>query len=167
VLDGAAAVVVQLLVVVGADVAAREHFFEMLEERRIDRHHVFEVAVNGAVLQHHDLAVLLGDRGLDLADLFVEQRLERTRAVENRLARFAHAGRAQRVGLARPAQRRLGLLVRFRNRLLRPFRGHGRSRVDLVQARKKLPCPVGGNSESLFGVLDWRVHLVALLGVSH
>ena len=34
VLDRAAAVVVQLLVVVRADVAAREHVFEVLEERR-------------------------------------------------------------------------------------------------------------------------------------
>ena len=57
VLDGGAAVVVQLLVVVGPDVAAREHFLEVLEERRVDRHHVLEVAVDGAVLHHEDLAV--------------------------------------------------------------------------------------------------------------
>ena len=61
VLDRAAAVVVQLLVVVGADVAAGEDVFQVLEEGRVDRHHVFEVAVDGAVLHHQDLAVALDD----------------------------------------------------------------------------------------------------------
>ncbi len=108
-----AAVVVQLLVVVRANVATREHVFEVLEERRVDRHGVFEVPVHRAILHHHDLAVLLDDRRLDLTDLFVEERLERPGAVENRLARLAHAHRAQRVGLARPTERRLGLLYDF------------------------------------------------------
>ena len=36
-------------------------------------HHVFEVAVDRAVLHHQDLAVALEDRRLDLADLLVEQ----------------------------------------------------------------------------------------------
>jgi hypothetical protein len=73
VLHGGAAVVVQLLVVVRADVAAREHFLEVLEERRVHRHHVLEVAVMRAVLDHQDLAVALDDGRLDLADLLVEQ----------------------------------------------------------------------------------------------
>ena len=73
VLDRAAAVVVQLLVVVRADVAAGEHLLEVLEERRVHRHHVLEVAVEGAVLHHQDLAVALEDGRLDLADLLVQQ----------------------------------------------------------------------------------------------
>ncbi len=158
VLDGAAAVVVQLLVVVRADVAAREHLFEVLEERGVDGHRVFEVPVDRAVLHHHDLAVLLVDGRLDLADLFVEQGVERPRAVENRLARFAHAGRAQRIGLARPAQRRLGLLMRLQQRLVRPLRRHRRVLADLVELRKHLPDAVGGDRQSLFRVLNWRVH---------
>ncbi len=59
--DGAGAVVVQLFVVVGADVAARENVFQVLEERRIGRHDVFEVAVDRAILDHHDLAVAFDD----------------------------------------------------------------------------------------------------------
>ena len=62
VLDRAAAVVVQLLVVVGADVAARERVLEVLEEGRVHGHHVLEVAVDRAVLHHQDLAVALDDR---------------------------------------------------------------------------------------------------------
>ena len=58
---------VQFFVVVRADVAAREHLFQVLEERRVDGHHVLEMAVNGAILHHHDLAVALDDRGLDFA----------------------------------------------------------------------------------------------------
>ena len=73
VLDGAAAVVVQLLVVVRRDVAAREHLLEVPEHLRVDRHHVLEVAVDRAVLDHQDLAVALEDRRLDLADLLVQQ----------------------------------------------------------------------------------------------
>ena len=45
-----------------ADVAARERLLEVLEERRVHRHHVFEVAVDRAVLDHQDLAVALDDR---------------------------------------------------------------------------------------------------------
>ena len=67
--DGAGAVVVQLFVVVRADVAAREDVFQVLEERRVDGHHVFEVPVDRAVLDHQDLAVALDDLGLDLAGL--------------------------------------------------------------------------------------------------
>ena len=69
--DGAGAVLVQVLIVVGADVAAREDLFQVLEERGVDGHHVFEVAVNRAVLHHQDLAVALDDLGLDLAGLVV------------------------------------------------------------------------------------------------
>ena len=61
VLHGGRAVVVQLLVVVGADVAAGENFFQVLRELGVDRHHVFEVAVHGAILHHQDLAVALDD----------------------------------------------------------------------------------------------------------
>ena len=61
VLDRAAAVVVELLVVVRLDVAPRERLLEVLEHRRVDRHDVFEVPVDRAVLDHQDLAVALDD----------------------------------------------------------------------------------------------------------
>src|SRR5688572_27132805 len=96
--DGAAAVqnsrtavIMKLLVVVGADIATGEHLFEVLEERRVDGHHVFKVAMDWAVLDHDDLAVLLEDGRLDLADLLVEEDADIFLAVENRLPRFARA----------------------------------------------------------------------------
>ena len=52
-----------------------EGLLEVLEERRVDRHHVLEVAMDRAVLDHQDLAVALDDLRLDLADLLVEQDL--------------------------------------------------------------------------------------------
>ena len=57
--DGAGTVFVQRGIVVRADVAAGEYVLQVLEERRIDGHHVFEVAVDGAILHHQDLAVAL------------------------------------------------------------------------------------------------------------
>ena len=105
--DGAGAVIVQLFVVVGADVAAREDVFQVLEEGGIDRHHVFEVAVHGAILHHQDLAVALDDLRLDLADLFVQQNLVRQFAVDDLLPDLRDATRAQRIGRAGPAERRL------------------------------------------------------------
>jgi len=97
------AVVVELRIVVGADVAAGEDLFEVLEEGGVDGHHVFKVAVDGAVLDHQDLAVALDDLGLDLADFFVEQDLVGQLAVNNLLADLRDALGAQRVGGARPA----------------------------------------------------------------
>ena len=49
----------------------------------------------------------------------VQQDADVLLAVENRLPRLARAGRAERVGLARPAERRLRLLVRLQQRLVR------------------------------------------------
>ena len=59
---------------------------------------------------------------LDLADLLVEQDLVVALAVEDLLARLADADRAQRVGLARPAERRLHLLPGLLQRQIRPLR---------------------------------------------
>jgi hypothetical protein len=116
------AVIVQPGIVVGADVAAGEALFQVLEEGGVDGHHVLEVAVNGAILDHQDLAVALDDLGFDLAHLFVHQDRERLLAVENLLADLGDAARAQGIGLARPAQRGLGLLVRLEQRLFGPLR---------------------------------------------
>ena len=158
VLDGAAAVVVELLVVVGPDVAARERVFEVLEERRVHRHHVLEVAVNRAILDHQDLAVALDDLRLDLPDLLVQQDLVITLAVENLLARLAHADRAQRVGLARPAKGGLHFLPGLLQRDVRPLRDERVSRLDAVQGIESDPGALRGVSQSLLDVLDRFVH---------
>ena len=158
VLDGAAAVVVQRLVVVRPDVAARKDLFEMLEERRVDRHHVLEMAVNRAVLHHQDLAVALEDGRLDLADLLVQEHADVFLPVQNFLPRFARARRAERVGLTRPAERRLRLLIRLQQRLVGPFRRERRALLDLVQAVENHPGPVGRDGETFLDVLDGSVH---------
>ena len=75
VLNGAGAVVVELLVVVSADVTAGEALFQVPEERRVDRHDVFKMTVLRAILHHQDLAVALDNLRLDFADFLVQQDL--------------------------------------------------------------------------------------------
>ena len=65
--------VVQLLVVVRGNVAARKSFLKMRGELRVNGHHVFKVAVLVAVLDHQDFAVAFDDLRLDLTDFIVEQ----------------------------------------------------------------------------------------------
>jgi hypothetical protein len=166
VLDRAAAVVVQLLVVVRLDVAARERLLEVLEERRVDRHHVLEVAVLRAVLDHQDPAVALDDLRLDLADLLVEQDLVVALPVEDLLPGLAHADRAERIGLARPAQRRLHLLPRFLQRQIRPP-GHERvPGLHPVQRVERDPRPPRHVGKALLDVLDGFVHGRTIAGPS-
>ncbi len=112
---------VQLFVIVGEDVAAREDVFKVLGELGVDRHHVFKAAMLRALFHHHDLAILLDDGGFDLADFFVHQHFIRKVAVEDLLADFGHALGAERIGGARPSERRLRLLVGLEQRLVRPF----------------------------------------------
>ena len=158
VLDGGAAVVVELLVGVRPDVAAGEHVLEVLEERRVHRHHVFEVPVDRAILDHDDLPVLLRDGGLDLADLLIEEDLVVLLAVDDRLARLAHAIRAERIGLARPAQRRLHLLPRLLQRELGPLRRERGVRLDAVERVEQGPRALGRHRDAFFHVLDRLVH---------
>src|SRR5262245_7455988 len=130
----------------------------MLEEGGVDRHHVLEVAVKRAILDHQDLAVALDDRGFDLADLLIEKDADVLLAVENVLPRLASAGGAERIGLTGPAEGRLGLLIRLEQRLVRPARDERRVLLDLVGRRKHLPHSVGGNRQTLLDVLHRRVH---------
>ena len=95
----------QMLIVVRHDVAPGKDVFEMLRELGVDRHHVFEMAVLGAILQHQDAAVALNDLRLDLADLLIHQHVVRQVAVENLLPDFGHTLGAEGVGGARPAER--------------------------------------------------------------
>jgi len=117
----------------GADVAAGEALFEMLEEGGVDGHHVFKVAVLGAILDHEDLAVALDDLSLDFADLLVEQDFVGEFAIENLLADLGNALGTERVSGARPAQRRLLLLIALLERLVAPLGGEGRVGADAVE----------------------------------
>ncbi len=94
ILDGGRAVMMELLIVVGGDVAAGENVFQVLGEIGVDRHHVFEVAVHGTIFDHQNLAIAFDDGGLDLADLLVHQNFVRQLAVENLLANFGDTLRA-------------------------------------------------------------------------
>ena len=158
VLDGAAAMVMQLLVVVRDDVASGKRLLEMTEERRVHGHHVFEATMNRAVFDHHDLAVAFDDLRLDLADLLVEQNRVVFLTVQDFLAGFPNARRAERIGLARPAEGRLDLLVRLQQRLLGPTRDEGLVLPDLVQRVEHDPPGAGHVGRSLLGVLNRLVH---------
>ena len=104
---------------------------------------------------------------LDLADLLGEQDLVVALAVEDLLARLAHAGRAERVGLARPAERRLHLLPRLQQRLVRPLRHEAGVRLDAVQRIEHHPGALGGVGQPLLDVLDRLVrHLGPLRSCS-
>ena len=89
----------------GVEIAAGKQRLEALEERGVDGERVGERAVLGTGLLDDDLAVALDDLRLDLADVLVDERCSmRLLAGEDARARFAHAGRAQRIGRARPAE---------------------------------------------------------------
>ena len=155
----AGAVVMQLLIVVGANVAAGKYVFQMLEERGVHGHHVFEVAVDRAIFHHQDLAVALDDLRLDLAGLLVHQHFDRQLAVDDLLANFGNALGAERVGGARPAQRRLRLLIRLQQRLVGPLGRKRRIRIDTVQFVEDCPSALGSDGDSLFNILNRFVHL--------
>ena len=157
--DGAGAVVVQLFVVVRADVAAGEHVFQMLEERRIDRHQVFEVAVHRAFLHHQDLAVALDDVGLDLADLLVQQDLDAAACRPGSAGGSPgrSCGHSESVSRGQPSWRLL-LLPALQQRLVGPLRGERRVLVDLVELVENNPGGIRCHGYGFFDVLDWLMH---------
>ena len=153
-------VVVELVVIVGADVAAREDVFQVLAERRIDRHQVVELAMDRAFLLHDDLAVFFNDARLDFAALLIEKDFHRHVAVDNLITQFRNALRAERIGLARPTQRGLLLFVALQQRLVGPLRGKRRVLADLVQPVENLPGDVRRYGDSFFHVFDGLVHML-------
>ncbi len=150
--------VMQLLVVVRADIAAGENVFEVLREFRVNRHQVFEVPVLGTVLDHPDLAVALDDLGLDLAHFFVHQHVDRQVAVENLLPNFRHALGTKRIGRPRPAERRLRLFPGLEQRLVGPLGNRRRIRSNAIQAFKDCPRAGGGNGHGLLNIFDRLMH---------
>src|SRR5207342_3542509 len=107
---------------------------------------------------HQDLAVAFENRRLDFADLLVQKDADVLLAVENRLPRLARARRAQRVGLPRPAERRLRFFVRLEERLIGPLRRERRTLIDLVQSIEDYPRAIGGDGEALLDEFDRLVH---------
>ncbi len=106
VLDGAAAVVMQFFVVMGADIPAGKRLLEMPEELRINGDDIFEMSVDGAILDHQDFAVALDDLRLDFTGPFVQR--ERDNPVCRRQSvgesRARSAGTTNRFAAASPAE---------------------------------------------------------------
>src|SRR5256885_7301987 len=145
-LDGAAAVVMQFLVVVSTDVAAGECLLQVPEELRINGQDIFEMSVDWAILDHQDFAVALDDLRLDFTRPFVYQDAVVLLAIENLFADLRHAARAERIGLPRPAQGRFRLFTRLQQRLIRPFGcKRGIFGEEIVAQTKYSPRPVRGN----------------------
>ena len=114
----------QLLVVVGFDVAAGENFFEVLRKFGIDGHQVFEVSVLRTIFDHPDLPIALNNVGFNLARCFtIQQRRKCRGALQDFLANLRDTFWTERVRLARPAQRWLGFLPRLQDWLIRPLGG--------------------------------------------
>ncbi len=61
----------QGLIVVRRDIATWKHLFDVRQELRVNSHHILEVSVSHAVLDHPDLAVSFDDLRLNLANFLV------------------------------------------------------------------------------------------------
>jgi hypothetical protein len=115
---------------------------------------VLEVAVNRAILHHQDLAIALENGGLDSPTFSLRRTLTSFLPSES-LTRLAGADRAQRVGLARPAERR-PVLVRLQERLIGPLRRERRVLGDLVQVAEQKQAPLAVIDRP-FSEIDGRV----------
>src|SRR5262249_308202 len=69
----------------------------------------------------------------NFTDLFVHQVAPVLLAGDDGFAGFLYAAGAERIGLARKAQRRLGLFPGLEQRLIRPLRAHGRIGIVLLE----------------------------------
>src|SRR5207244_6392178 len=136
------------------DAVSRYNIYQVLEESRVHRHHVIEVAMDGALLLHDDLAVALNDCRFDLAELLLLEDLDWELAVQDALPDLRNAAVAQRIGFAGPAQLRLHLLVAFEQRLVGPFGCEGRVLLDSVELLKHDPPGARGEGNSFLSVLD-------------
>ena len=124
---------VHVFIVVRRDIATGKILFNPFKELGIRGHQIFALSVDGAFFHHPDLPIALDDLRFDFADFLVYQVGPVFRAVHNCFARFVHAGRAQRIGCARPAERGLGLLPGFQHRLFRPLGNERRIRPVLIE----------------------------------
>ncbi len=120
----------------------------------------------GQVFSTITLAVTLDDLRLDLADVLVDQRLDRLLAGEDAGPRLLDAGRAQRIGRAGPAELGLRPLVALHERSRRPL---GLERIGLdptVDGLKHGPGETRGAGEHRFdGTPDVDGHRIVILAL--
>src|SRR5439155_18708454 len=109
VLDGRGAV---LMKVAGSGqvVAPWEQSLEPLQERRIDCESIGERSVLRAGLFDNDPPIAFDNVSADFSDVCGDERLNRLGSRKNAVARLADADRTERVGHARPPERRLRTL---------------------------------------------------------
>src|SRR5438045_241145 len=143
------------------DVTTRKHCFNVLQELRVNSHHVLEVAVCGTILHHPDFAVPFYDLCFYLSDLLREQHAHVPLAVEYFTSRLSHAVRAKRVGRARPTQCWLGLLPGFQERLIRPAWCKRRARTNLVDSSEHSPSAASSDGQSFLHVLSKCAHVTS------
>ncbi len=143
----------------GVEVAAGKQVLDPPQELRVDRQRVGERAVERTGLLDDDLAVALEDVRLDLADVFLDQRLDRLIAAQDARARFTDAGRAQRIGRARPTELRLRSLAALQQRRRRPLRLEGLRGNLSIEGLKRGPGEPGAESKCC---LDRSPHVHAI-----
>src|SRR5260370_24116234 len=93
----------------------------MSHELRIHCHHVFDMTMDWAVLDHPDLAIALDDLRFDFADLLAQEHGHVFFPTKNILARLNDAVRAKRICRSRPTQTWFRFLPRFQQWLVLPF----------------------------------------------
>jgi 3-deoxy-manno-octulosonate cytidylyltransferase (CMP-KDO synthetase) len=81
------------------------------------------------------------------------------RRLKNFLPGLTHADRTERIGLAWPTERRLGLLPGFQQRFVRPARNERCISADLVDAAEDSPGAIGHEGQTFFTILYWRMHV--------
>src|SRR5579884_595782 len=89
--------------------------------------------MDGALLDHPDLAVALDDLCFDLADFLVHEVAPILLPREDGFARFLHTPRAERISLPRPPQRWLGLFPGLQQRFFRPVWSKRWIGIELIE----------------------------------
>ena len=157
ILHGARPVIMQRIVVVSLDIAARIEIFDALLKFAVQRQNVFEFTVDGTFLHHPYLSVPFENGCLDLPDPLLYHGPVIYFILENLLARFYHALWTKRIGGAGKAQRRLGFLTGFQQRFIRPF---GNERRMLTPGKKAddIECHSCCNSEDFLQIFYRPMH---------
>ena len=150
---------VQLLVVVRANVAAGKDFFQVAGELSVDGHQIFELTMRGTLLDHPDLPVLFDDGGLDLAHLLVHQHIVGKLSIQNLLPNFRDTLRAKGIGAARPSQWRFGFFIGLEQRFFRPLGGRRGIGANPVQPLKYKPGALSPVSDCFLYIFNRLVHV--------